>query len=364
MSVRSLSRLEHHVAQIDALMLAELRQWPWTFAAPLHRLIDAQLRQPGKRLRPLLALAITRMLGGQPERVYPGAAGVEFYHLASLILDDVEDNSDSRRGLHTIHTTAGTSTAINTAATIRSLAYHPIHRSPLLEPVEKLEMHRRLDIAATHLVIGQSIDIGWHAGWFQTPHAFPYDQMASWKTGALFAASASIAAIACGADHDLTERFAALGATFGWLYQMVDDAQDMFPTPGVADEDAGAEVPVSLDLAQGKPTYPLLVLLNLLSGADRSRAVLILQSAVQRTGQTGLAPDDRVWLACRMRDLQVHDIVEGHIRRAAVELVDQFAALDGDAAAEPVAELVDLILVPLARPAGHPARAHNAMEIP
>jgi geranylgeranyl pyrophosphate synthase len=227
--------MAEHFDEVGRCALDELAQWPWHAVPPLRDLIHQQLTTPGKRLRAHLALSTVEALGGDPRRVYAPAASAELYHLAALILDDIEDNSAFRRGAPAVHTTTATSTAINVAATIRSLAYHPVHRSPYLSTEEKYEIHRRLDGAATHLVLGQSIDIGWHNGWYASPAEFPYREMVRWKTGVLFGYSAWCGAYVSGADADTCQAAERFGTAAGALYQMVDDHADGF-----------AEAPVEL----------------------------------------------------------------------------------------------------------------------
>jgi geranylgeranyl pyrophosphate synthase len=217
-----------HLNEVSQCALDELAHWPWHVVPPLRDLIHKQLATPGKRLRARLALSIVESLDGDPHRVYAPAASAELYHLAALILDDIEDNSEFRRGAPAVHTTTATSTAINVAATIRSLAYHPVHRSPYLSNEEKYEIHRRLDNAATHLVLGQSIDIGWHNGWYATPAEFPYAEMVRWKTGVLFGYSAWCGAFVAGAAPDTCAAAERFGVEAGALYQLVDDHADGF----------------------------------------------------------------------------------------------------------------------------------------
>lgn len=248
---------------IDALMLNELSAWPWGNLAAMRRLVAAQIGRPGKRLRPLLGLAVCASLNGRPDVALAPLGAVELYHQASLVLDDVQDNSEVRRGVASVRTSASTSTAINVAALTRSLSYHLIHRSPLATAAEKLRMHRELDEAATRLVMGQSIDIGWHEGWYAAD-AYPYDQMVGWKTGALFGCAAAMGAIAASADETVIGRAREFGVQLGELYQVVDDFLDAFGS----DELLGR--PAREDLREGKMSAPVVLLLRSLAAAGRA----------------------------------------------------------------------------------------------
>lgn len=235
-------RYARHLIAVDDLMVAELARWPWADVRPLRDLVEEQIRREGKRLRPLLTFILVDLLAGSFEKSYPAAAGVELYHIASTVMDDVQDNADLRRGMRTIHTAYGTSVAINVAATVRSLSYHPIHRSTDLDPAEKLELHRRLDTAATVLLFGQSIDIGWNVSWYRSGEDFPYERMVEWKTGALFGCAAAMAAIVSGAQPSAIDAAGRFGTAFGALYQRIDDYVDMFGE----------------DLRNAKLTYPVI----------------------------------------------------------------------------------------------------------
>lgn len=321
-----------HLSGINTLILREVEEWPWCPLKQMRTLIEDQLSRPGKRMRPTLALAVVELLDGTFARAYPGAASVEFYHIASLILDDVQDNSEFRRGERTVHANVGMSTAINVAAIIRSFSYHPIHRCATLRDSEKAELHRRLDIAATHLLLGQSIDVGWNAGWYDSHRSFPYEQMARWKTGALYGAAASMAAIVSGASSEWADKIGEFGARFGILYQMADDFRDTFGPAEASFE------PTSQDLAEGKVNYPIVTLGSMI---DRESPELSWTIAKQlRKAETDTST--RRWLADQMATLGVHNVVKHEIRERAHGIVRDLTGWGlGVSRTRPLIDLVD-----------------------
>ncbi len=327
-------RTSHYIVAVEEAMLAGLDQWRWDSIPQLRRIVETQIRWGGKRMRPLLALAFTDLYGGNSDDVITSAASVELYHLASLVLDDVQDNSAVRRGKPAVHTSTTTSTAINVAATIRSLSYHPLHRSDQLTPDRKLRLHRELDIAATQLVLGQSIDIGWNDGWYAGPGDFPYRDMVRWKTGSLYGCAAAMAAVACGVV-DAVDAAREFGVSFGSLFQGVNDYLDAFG------DDRALGRPRFEDFRAGKLTAPLICLLDALHVAGQTdEAKLVTRQLAERT-TTG-----RDWLLDLMDRYAVADAVRADISRQATQLC---RLLPDDAQRGSTGAVVDLIDTVMAR---------------
>ncbi|WP_052411172.1 polyprenyl synthetase family protein [Streptomyces sp. NRRL S-118] len=303
-----------HLAEIDQLVNEELARWPWQDVPEMEKLIRAQLRRKGKRLRPLLMFTLADLVGGDPWRVVPGATGVELYHLASLVLDDIQDNSAYRRGVPAVHTTSGVSTALNLAGVIRALSFQPLHRSPGLDPAEKRRVDGRVGTATMHLYLGQSIDIGWHDGWYPGIGDYPYKQMAEWKTGAMFGCAAWIATFVSGAPEAVVESADRFGTKAGVLYQLVDDYLDIFGSDGVLRR------PALEDLRGGKPSWPLIALCRVLrTQGEQGMADLV----VQRLRQPDARDADWGWLLALTEKLDVAEILRQDLERQARELTFQ-----------------------------------------
>jgi len=307
MSIDPGGRASRYVAAVEQTMLAELCKWRWDSVPQLRRIVETQIRHGGKRLRPRLALAFTDLYGGVSDDVVVPAASIELYHLASVILDDVQDNSAVRRGKPAQHTSASTSIAINVSAVTRSLSYHPIHRSTLSHDL-KLRLHQELDVAATQLVLGQSIDIGWNGGWYAAPAGFPYRDMVRWKTGALFGCAAAMAALVCGAD-DAVDTAREFGVSFGSLFQGVDDYLDTFG------EDQALRRPRFEDLRGGKLTAPLICLLDALTAAGRTGDAERVTGRLAEGTAAGWG-----WLLDLMTRYDIAEVVRADISRQATEL--------------------------------------------
>ncbi|NES28115.1 polyprenyl synthetase family protein [Micromonospora terminaliae] len=315
---------------VEQMMLAELDRWDWGPVPELRRMVASQLTRGGKRLRPLLAWTVAEAYGRSWQDIVAPATSVELYHLASLVLDDVQDNSDVRRGRPALHTTAATSTAINVAAVTRSLSYHLIHRCDGPTPQQKLALHRELDTAATCLVMGQSIDIGWGAGWYGQPADFPYLSMVRWKTGSLFGCAAAMGAVIAGApDTDTVRDF---GLAFGSFYQGVDDYLDTFGDETVLGR------PRLEDFRGGKLNAPLLRLLDVLTTAGDGETVKSIRD--------GLGDRDASWewLLDLMHRHGIADALRRDLAQEATHLAAEHAANMPTGRSAGMARLIDTVM--------------------
>jgi octaprenyl-diphosphate synthase len=303
------------LAAVEQLMLTEVGRWQWEGLEPLRDALVDQLRRPGKRLRPLLALSVSDAFAADPSRVHAGAAAAELCHVASVIYDDVEDNSTTRTGQPTAHVATTVSLAINMAGIIRSLSYHVIDNSCRLTLAEKFQLHRLLDATSTLLPLGQSMDIGWHAGWYRTVDSAPYDVMVERKTGALFKFAGWTAAWVCSGDERLADEIGSIAGDAGVLYQRLDDYLD-------GSASAGAAVPD--DLMHGKLTYPMLVLSASVTAQDEAE---LLGTLLQRLRGPSPQPEDGNRLAELVTRHRVPEKVRSNLLASFHELQERIDLL-------------------------------------
>jgi geranylgeranyl pyrophosphate synthase len=255
----------------------------WDAVPPMRDLVTDQLRRTGKRLRPITVFAFCQTFGGSLARTVEAASAIEIYHTATLVYDDVQDNSEFRRGLPCAHVSSSTSTALNLAGTVRSLMFRPVNASHELSDAEKLSVHERLERASTLVGLGQSIDIGWHEGWYASFGLFPYMQMIKWKTGALFACAAAFGAELAHAHRDDINASYAMGEGIGTLFQMADDYLDVFGNPGEVGH------PPYEDVRGGKLTAATLPLLEILAESGEKAALAQALDALN-SRSTGSGP--------------------------------------------------------------------------
>ena len=218
------------------------------------------LSRGGKRWRPLLSVLVCECLGGG-DAALALAPLVELPHNASLIHDDIEDNSDERRGKAAAHILYGTDTAINAGC---FLYFLPLAGLEVWDAPAELrsrvcclwgEYMRRL-----HL--GQAMDIAWHRSGSSLPGLQEYDLMCRLKTGSLarFAAVLGVyAAAAAGAlgPGDIGRWADPLGDAaekLGVGFQILDDVQNL--TTGNPGKKRGD------DIVEGKKSLPVLLYLH------------------------------------------------------------------------------------------------------
>ncbi|MDH6629911.1 octaprenyl-diphosphate synthase [Streptomyces sp. LBL] len=307
--------LHDHFAEqlrgIDELMRAGFEFWPWPHRDRMRALVERQLARKGKRLRSLFALMCGDLLGGTPEKVQPLAASVELYHAASLVVDDVQDNAHFRDREQAVHVSENVSNTINLASIVRSCSHYPLHEDSLTL-AEKDGVRRQLDMMATLVPLGQSMDIGWHQGWYDF-RSVPYEELIRLKTGAPFACVAAGAAVISGKDSGTLAEMERLGYRVGVLYQLVDDYNDMF----LQDQ---ATVPS--DLGQGKFTRPVAILIELLCANNREDLAAQVASRLRKLDLGG--PQ---WILELMSAHSIAALLEEEIRNRAADIEQDVAAL-------------------------------------
>jgi geranylgeranyl diphosphate synthase, type I len=220
---------------------------------------------PGKLLRSSAVLLAAELTGGSAEAAAPAAAAVELVHNFSLLHDDIEDNSETRRGRKTVWTVAGVPQAINSGDGMFTLARLAMHRllEAGIEERRVIEAMRELDEACLRLVEGQYLDIAFEQRPVVTRDE--YVGMVSGKTGAMFAAPFAIGALLGGAPGESVAAFRLFGLHVGLAFQALDDLLDCWGTREQLGKDPGG------DLLSRKKTYPVIAALEV-GAVDFARA--------------------------------------------------------------------------------------------
>lgn len=207
---------------------------------------DAQLQpaesDPGKLIRPRLVLLACQTAGGNPEQALPLAAGVQLLHDFSLIHDDIEDNSDTRRGRSTLWSIWGLAQGINAGDGMFVLAHLAIHRlSELGVPADRvLAVLRRFDEVILQVCEGQYLDLSFEGDLAIAPA--DYLAMIGRKTAALVAGSCELGAIVGGADPATTAAMADFGLSVGLAFQIEDDILGIWGAPEVTGKPRAADL--------------------------------------------------------------------------------------------------------------------------
>ena len=219
----------------------------------------------GKRLRPVLLLAVARALGyAGPGHHHRLAAVVEFIHTATLLHDDVVDDSSLRRGRKTANSAFGNPAAVLVGDFIYSRAFQ------MMVDVDDMRVMRVLADATNVIAEGEVLQLmNCHDP--DTDEA-RYLQVIRFKTAKLFEAAGRLGGILAGALPAVEEACAAFGRHLGTAFQLVDDVLDYGGDTAEIGKNVGD------DLREGKPTLPLIHVMQHGSPADR----MLVRHAIER----------------------------------------------------------------------------------
>jgi geranylgeranyl diphosphate synthase type I len=205
----------------------------------------------GKRIRPLLALLACSAAGGAWQNALPLAASVELLHNFSLIHDDIQDNSPTRRGRPTVWARWGQAQAINAGDAMFTLARLAPQRLAACghPPAVTVAVLGELDRTCLALTQGQYLDMAFE----RRPRVTvdEYLTMIEGKTGALIAASAGLGARLGGAEGERQGHFRSFGLSLGLAFQAQDDWLGIWGDEAVTGKSAAS------DLETRKKTLPV-----------------------------------------------------------------------------------------------------------
>jgi geranylgeranyl diphosphate synthase type I len=205
----------------------------------------------GKRTRPLLTLLCAHAGGGHWRSALPLASAVELVHNFSLIHDDIQDESELRRGRPTLWAIWGKPQAINAGDALFAYAHLAVQSAIRLAPETRLEALSVLDQACLALTSGQHSDIAFESA--ERVDEKDYKEMVAGKTAALIAASAEIGSLV-GCTSDLQrENYRAFGHALGMAYQVRDDIL------GIWGESDRTGKPSGEDILARKKTLPVVI---------------------------------------------------------------------------------------------------------
>ena len=256
------SRMREYRPRVDAEMRAVVGDGPAGLYAWMRYHLGWEDRDgvptgrgPGKMLRSTALLLSAEACGGELAHAVPAAAAIEILHNFSLVHDDIEDDSDTRRGQAALWTLVGLAQGINTGDGMFTLARLALHRMPGagVGPAVAFEAMRELDHACMRLIEGQYHDIA-----FETRSSVEREEylaMIEGKTSALFAASAAMGALIAGAPPQRVDALREWGRQIGLAFQAVDDLLGIWGDPAVTGK------PVGDDVAVRKQTFPVIAAL-------------------------------------------------------------------------------------------------------
>jgi geranylgeranyl diphosphate synthase type I len=337
--------LREAISRFLPFVEAELKQAltaPGTTLGPLYGMLQYHMgwvdtsfvpvqSDTGKRLRPILTLLVCQAARGDPLQALPAAAAVEMVHNFSLIHDDIEDCSATRRHRVTVWKIWGESQAINAGDALLGMAH--VELSRLVErgvPLSQVwAATKALQITCVRLCQGQYLDMSFETRLDVDVEA--YLEMIQGKTGALMSCAAELGALVAGVEEAVVARYRQFGLELGLAFQVQDDLL------GIWGEEKTTGKPTAGDIRQRKKTLPTVFALNQGSEteAERLRAIYAQETISEKEASEVLD----ILSATGARSY-AEEIAHNHYRRAVAELE---AARPQEEAGQALRELADFI---------------------
>ncbi len=237
----------------------------------------------GKRWRPLLCVLSCEALSpSKVDEAYELCPLIEFCHTASLIHDDIEDNSDERRGGTAIHLKYGIDIAINAGSWLYFQAMTAIQNFVKNKEVAQQLSSLLYKIYACNLRrlhLGQAMDITWHNAPEYIPTKDEYLAMINLKTGSLARMAGELGAIAAGKNESDAIKYGDLMAKIGLSFQILDDVKNI--SEGIKGKKCGD------DIVEGKKSLP--VILYLQEKPENKAKLLSLFEQAKEEGASSVA---------------------------------------------------------------------------
>lgn len=257
-SIQSLARTE--MTAVDALIRERLS----SDVQLINQISEHIIKAGGKRLRPMLTVLAARALGYSGNGHTALAAIIEFIHTATLLHDDVVDESDLRRGRQTANALWGNAPSVLVGDFLYSRAFQ------LMVTLDSMAIQKRLADTTNQIAEGEVLQL-LHVHNPDTTEA-AYLKVIERKTAVLFSAATGLAAHLAGASEHLCQRMDAYGMHLGMAFQMADDVLDYAGDTQALGKNLGD------DLAEGKATLPVIHAMSLADEPTRQRLRHIIEN--------------------------------------------------------------------------------------
>lgn len=256
------------MAKVDACIQSSLH----SDVVLINQIANYIVSSGGKRLRPMLLTLSAHACDYQGQNHIPLAAIIEFIHTATLLHDDVVDESELRRGQQSAHAVWGNAASVLVGDFLYSRSF---------QMMVGLDSMRIMEVLAetTNTISEGEVQQLLNMGNPEVDHQ-RYMQVIENKTAKLFEASCRLAAIISGQSPANEDSIALYGNRLGCAFQIVDDVLDYTGNAETMGKNAGN------DLAEGKPTLPLIFARERCSTSDRE----LLDSAILNGGMDDLSP--------------------------------------------------------------------------
>jgi geranylgeranyl diphosphate synthase type I len=206
------------------------------------------IKAGGKRVRPAVVLLSCEAAGGEPENALNAAAAIELVHNYTLIIDDIIDHGEVRRGIPTLWKKYGL-----TIALLAAVQYREVISELLLKSKNSKRLLSIVDSYIMRLVEGERLDVLFEQfGRGDEPYVVEYRRMSLSfedyldmvvrKTSSLYEAGAMMGAVEAGADEKTIEAFRGFGLNLGISFQIVDDLLDLFGSTSETGKQVGKDI--------------------------------------------------------------------------------------------------------------------------
>ena len=251
----------------------------------------------GKRLRPIILILAGKSLGYSGESLFEQGAVIEFIHTATLLHDDVVDESDLRRGERTANHIFGNAAAVLVGDFLYTRAFQ------LMVRPKKLRLMEIMADATNQIAAGEVMQLI-HIGNVHLSEQ-DYFKIILNKTAKLFEAAAQIGALLAGADETQETALKDYGRYLGMIFQIVDDLLDYEGNIAETGKNVGN------DLKEGKVTLPLIYLLQ---EGDESSKNLIKKALAAADGHHF----DAIYKAVKNSSAlsYCYQVIEGFVKKA------------------------------------------------
>ena len=290
-----LSIVEQDMLQVDQVIARRLESGVPLVGSVSHYIISAG----GKRLRPVLLLLCCGALGFKGDQRFNMAAVVEFIHTATLLHDDVVDDSALRRGSPTANARFGNPASVLVGDFLYSRAFQMMVDAQSMRIMEVLSNATNIIAEGEVMQLMNMHNAGLdEAGYLQVIRS---------KTAKLFEASARVGAILSGASANMEEACAEYGQALGTAFQVIDDVLDYTGDAAIMGKNLGD------DLREGKATLPLIAAMQRGTKAERET----IQQAIETGDVTML--DTVIAIVKKTGALDVARLAAQHEAKRAID---------------------------------------------
>lgn len=250
-----ISSVEVELNQVNEQILSRM----YSHVPLIPELAAHLITSGGKRMRPVLTLASAKLCNYEPQEQHRAvglATCVEFIHTATLLHDDVVDESDQRRGVNTANNIWGNQASVLVGDFLFARAFE------LMTEDGSLEVLRILSSASAIIAEGEVAQLQ-TAGDLSTTIA-DYMKVIEGKTAALFAAACEVGAVVADSDTETCERLRLYGLKLGLAFQIADDILDWSAKEEALGKNIGD------DFREGKVTLPLIITYEASNAEEKS----------------------------------------------------------------------------------------------